>query len=73
MQQEMYSSKTLFNPEFWDCNCAKNYIHKKPKNYCSKCGAIQVDCPDSRATGVELMYNPREDSALYLASIKNGR
>jgi hypothetical protein len=73
MQQEMYSSKTFFIPEFWDCNCTKNYIHKKPKNYCSKCGAIQEDCPDSRATEVEIMYNPREDTALYLASIKNGR
>jgi hypothetical protein len=73
MQQEMYSSKPLYDSEYWDCNCAKNYIHKKPKNYCSKCGAIREDCPASRATEVEIMYNPREDSALYFASIKNGR
>jgi ABC-type ATPase with predicted acetyltransferase domain len=73
MQQEMYSSKSLYNTAYWDCNCAKNYIHKKPKNYCSKCGSIQSECPDSRVSEVEIMYNPNEESALYLASIKNGR
>ena len=73
MQQEMYSSKLLYNPEYWDCNCVKNYIHKKPKNYCSKCGAIQVECPDSSINEVEILYNPEEDSALYFASVKNGR
>ena len=71
--QEMYSSKPLYNPDFWDCNCVQNYIHKKPRNYCPKCGAIQADCPDSRATEVEIMYNTNEDAAIYFASIKNGR
>ena len=69
----MYSLKYSYDPEYWDCNCVRNYIHKKPKNCCSKCGAFQEDCSDSRATEVEIMYNPREDSALYLASFKNGR
>jgi hypothetical protein len=71
--QEMYLSKPLYDSEYWDCNCTKNYIHKKPKNYCHKCGSIQADCPDSRIDEVSLLYNSKEDSALYFASVKNGR
>jgi hypothetical protein len=73
MQQEMYSSKPLYDLDYWDCNCVKNYIHKKIKNYCPKCGAIQIECPDSRAVEVQMMYTPIKDSAIYFASIKNGR
>ena len=71
MQQEIYSYNPLYNPDFWDCHCVKNYIHKKPKNYCSKCGAIQIECSDSRVNEVGLLYNPEEDHAIYFASISN--
>ena len=71
MQQEIYSSKPLFDPDYWECNCVKNYIHRKPRNYCPVCGSIQIDCPDSRADEVDTIYDPNNDIALYFASISN--
>jgi hypothetical protein len=71
MHQENYSSKPLFNPEYWDCNCVENYIHKKPKNYCPKCGATEINRPDSWTHEVEINFNSKEDSALYFALIPN--
>jgi hypothetical protein len=73
MQQEIYSSKPLFNPDYWDCNCVENYIHKRPRNYCPKCGITEENCPDSSAHEVEIKYMPKEDSALYFSSIRSGR
>jgi hypothetical protein len=71
--QEMYVSKPMYNREYWDCNCTENYIHKKPRNYCPLCGGIQAESTDSRIAEVILLYNPQKDSALYFASVKNGR
>ena len=64
----MKSSKHLFNPEYWDCNCDEYFIHKKPRNYCPKCGMVEYGCPDSWAHEVEEIYDPFEDSALVLSS-----
>jgi len=35
-------------PEFWDCECNREYIHTKQEPKCSRCGAIQEEQPDSR-------------------------
>jgi hypothetical protein len=36
-------------PLFWDCNCAKRYIHPKSIDHCEVCGAKRDDAgqPDS--------------------------
>ena len=73
MQPEMYFLKALYNEEYWDCMCVKNYIHKKPKNYCPQCGTTQTDSHDSRVSEVESMYNPKEETAIYFASINSGK
>ena len=38
------------HPDYWDCSCDKNYIHKKADELiCPICGAIESDgWPDSR-------------------------
>lgn len=63
----------LFNPEYWDCSCVENYIHKKPKNYCPNCGATEINSHDSWTHEVELKYKSKEDSALYFATIQKKR
>jgi hypothetical protein len=40
--------------EFWDCECATDYIHPKTASKCSKCGAVREDQPDSRVNEVEV-------------------
>lgn len=36
------------NPYFWDCECEKDYIHRKEVEvYCKDCGAYAYDQPDS--------------------------
>jgi hypothetical protein len=37
------------NPDYWDCECDDNYIHKKADQLeCSRCGATEEEQPDSR-------------------------
>ena len=47
------------NPDYWDCECVVDYIHHRQGGnllaQCSRCGAYEVDQPDSRATEVEAM------------------
>ncbi len=40
------------HPDFWDCECEKNYIRPKKVNQCLMCGAIRENQPDSRANEV---------------------
>jgi len=35
------------NPDYWDCECRENYIHRKTIPDCMICGARQEDQPDS--------------------------
>ena len=35
--------------DHWDCECTKNYIHKKKEELtCAICGAREEEMPDSR-------------------------
>jgi Zn finger protein HypA/HybF involved in hydrogenase expression len=48
--------KEITNPDYWDCECPENYIHKKSDTLtCPKCGAIEEDNPDSMTDEVEAM------------------
>ena len=40
----------LLNPNYWDCECESNYIHKKKTetNHCVKCDTHEYEQPDSR-------------------------
>ena len=40
-------------PEYWDCECDKNFIHPKSQKSCSKCGAEADSQPDSHASEVK--------------------
>jgi hypothetical protein len=62
----MNSMNPLFNPEYWDCKCDDNYIHKKPRNYCPSCGASENNSSDSWSHEVETLYNAMGDKALLL-------
>ena len=35
-------------PDFWDCECESNYIHRSVHPYCLKCDTFRVEQPDSR-------------------------
>lgn len=39
-------------PDFWDCECDKNYIHKKKLAACNICNATADEQPDSRSNEV---------------------
>ena len=45
-------------PEFWDCECAKDYVQSKTKPTCDVCGASAEDQPDSRL--FEVPHVPEE-------------
>lgn len=45
-------------PEFWDCECEKDYIHSKTEPICDVCGALAEDQPDSRL--YEIPQPPRK-------------
>lgn len=43
-------------PNFWDCECAENYIHRKIDcPYCYKCNRAHHEQPDSRVSEVVKM------------------
>jgi hypothetical protein len=44
---------TETNPDYWDCECKVNYIHKKTERLaCHRCGATQDEQPDSRVSEI---------------------
>ena len=38
----------LLSMEYWDCECAGKYIHKRSVEMCSVCGAVRDTMPNSR-------------------------
>lgn len=34
-------------PDYWDCECLKNYIHSKHDHECRECGYRYDEQPDS--------------------------
>jgi hypothetical protein len=40
--------------EYWDCDCADNYIHRAASGFCPECGLDQDDSPESRVREVLL-------------------
>jgi hypothetical protein len=46
-------SEIQINPNFWDCECEKNYIHPKTQKECAICGAKSEDMPDSRQNEID--------------------
>ena len=50
----------LLNPNYWDCECKSNYIHKKTEtHHCVKCDTYEEDQPDSRQEEVNEYINKR--------------
>ena len=48
----------LLNPDYWDCECESNYIHKKAEtNHCVKCDTHEDDQPDSRQEEIDAIQN----------------
>lgn len=43
---------TVTDPDYWDCECATNYIRPKSKPECFICNTCEDDQPDSRADEV---------------------
>ncbi len=58
------TNQIITNPAYFDCECDKNYIHKKsdspkckcctpPETFCEKCGAHENECSDSRQNEID--------------------
>jgi len=46
-------------PDYWDCECADNYIHRKTDTLeCLICQSSQEEQPDSRTNEVALHLQP---------------
>ena len=43
----------ITNPDFWDCECTKNYIHPYWDESCPICGVLAEDMPESRVDEVK--------------------
>jgi hypothetical protein len=41
------------NEDFWDCNCETDYIRPIEQCQCLKCGAEEINCPNSRQTEID--------------------
>ena len=48
-----YVGNIQLTPEYWDCECSENYIHKKAKAKCVVCGSVPDEQPDSRVEEVK--------------------
>jgi hypothetical protein len=42
----------ITTPEYWDCECLKDYIHPSEVSCCGRCGALRDDQPDARVDEV---------------------
>ena len=39
-------------PDYWDCECRENYLHKKAETKCHVCLAVPDEQPDARVNEV---------------------
>lgn len=39
-------------PDYWDCECRENYIHKRAEARCDICWAVRNEQPDARVDEV---------------------
>jgi len=44
------------SPDFWDCECEKDYIHSRKTLHCSRCGTTEEEQPDSRVNEVSKFH-----------------
>ena len=45
------------DPNYWDCECEENYIHKKSVTLsCPICKMTEDECSDSRPNEIKLYY-----------------
>jgi hypothetical protein len=61
MKENKIQNKIITNPDFWDCECKKNYIHRKNIRHCFKCGADRDSQPDSIQDEIDKYYNGDND------------
>lgn len=45
-------SEIILTPEYWDCECEKDYIHHRCETMCAACEARREDQPQSRINEV---------------------
>ena len=55
------NTTVLTTPEYWDCECDKDYIHHAHELFCQRCGAFKDDQPDARVDEVKAAGLPLAD------------
>ena len=54
----------ITDPDYWDCNCYKNYIHKKSVTLtCPVCKMTEHECSDSRPNEIKLHYKDYKEKS----------
>ncbi|CAM3777528.1 hypothetical protein LIHA111178_07970 [Litorimonas haliclonae] len=43
----------ITTPDYWDCECPTDYVHRSFVSSCHLCGALREEQPDSRRTEVD--------------------
>ncbi len=47
-------------PDFWDCECERNYIHDKNQSVCGVCNTVADEQPNSRVDEVKDWLNSQK-------------
>lgn len=54
------SGEISTTPDYWDCECEKDYIHEKQVLICHVCGTMPDEQPDSQVNEVEEFLRQKE-------------
>lgn len=55
----------MTSEEYWDCECANDFIHNKTNgNFCTICGVYEDESPDSRQDEIDELYTIANDNKI---------
>lgn len=60
MQNEL-----ILTPDFWDCECENNFIHRKAESFCKICQRFAEEQPESRANEVKKFLESEYNDIIY--------
>jgi hypothetical protein len=55
----------ILTPDFWDCECKDNYIHRKEESFCKGCQRFAEEQPESRVNEVKKFLESKYQDIIY--------
>jgi superfamily II helicase len=55
----------ILTPDFWDCECESNFIHRKTESFCKVCQRLAEEQPDSRVNEVKKILESEYNEIIY--------